>query len=244
MKIITLSIFLCMIVFGINSSNCEEKSIPSHDLDYRLFLAVQNNLGTKAVKALLADGANPNARNPDNNDPIVLIAIARQNLPVLKTLVKKGADILAVDRYKRDAITWGEIYRIPEEMLQYIKSAVRKKSVKIPSSDLDYHLFLAVKDNLEVDKIKALLTDGADPNTYNPKNYDPIVFIAIAHKNVAVVEALIDAGANMLLKDSQGNDAWKLACIYDIENRWYINQVICKQLELKFGKRAYIPSVY
>jgi hypothetical protein len=50
-----------------------------------------------AVKALLAAGANPNAKSPDGSTPLHMAVTARQ-VPIIKELVAAGAKLDAVNR--------------------------------------------------------------------------------------------------------------------------------------------------
>ncbi len=76
-----------------------------------LFLAIKRNF-IRVVKALLIKGANPNYRHPQTNQ--TLLELAKENLPIKKLLVEKGANPL-------DAFSTGE------HALQYAKDKKQKK---------------------------------------------------------------------------------------------------------------------
>ena len=57
------------------------------------------------------------------------------------------------------------------------------------------------------DLVKAMLDKGADPNALIPRGYSdsiPVLINAIGGKNTGVTKALINAGANVNIKDGRG----------------------------------------
>lgn len=61
--------------------------------------------------------------------------------------------------------------------------------------------------NPDIDKIKKLLTDGADVNADNGINHQTILMISLDKQHLLVAEVLINAGADINLTDGLGRSA-------------------------------------
>lgn len=140
----------------------------------------------EAVRALLLEGADPNAPDYRGYPPLAAWAVQRDPA-LMDLLLEAGADPNAMSRGNRilgDAIRQYPFQRTPED-----------KAV----------LFACVK---------RLLAAGADPNQY-PHNveYSPL-WIAIQWQWVAIIPVLLEAGADPTRTDAEGHDAraWAIQC--------------------------------
>ena len=147
----------------------------------------------RIVEALLAAGADVNAPSPLGEVPIHLAATYGW-LPVLETLLASGA---AVD--SRTTAAAPDVWRM---------SSPAGSSLVFAQTPLA----LAAREGM-AQACRLLLRHGADPNAQDSYR-SSVLHIAARpwwRQNVAVVELLLEAGADRLARDQEGNTAQELA---------------------------------
>ena len=147
----------------------------------------------RVVEALLAAGADVNAPSPLGEVPIHLAATYNW-LAVLETLLANGA---AVD--SRTTAAAPDVWRM-------------SSPAGSPLVFAQTPLALAAREGM-AQACRLLLRHGADPNAQDSYR-SSVLHIAARpwwRQNVAVVELLLEAGADRLARDQDGNTAQELA---------------------------------
>ena len=127
----------------------------------------------KAIKLLIENGAELNAKDTKNRTPII-VATRNQKLPVniLEILISNGADITHVDDLGNQAIHYAAVNNVDHlELLlnhQVDVNIVSQKSLETP-------LCLAVKYNREA-AVKILLQHDADVNLTDASGKSPLSY--------------------------------------------------------------------
>jgi ankyrin repeat protein len=166
-------------------------------VDRALITAIKKN-DLKRVTALLAKGADPNARdwppyvefvgnspwggrmNPSDPQTALMVALGLngENIPLVKTLLDAGASLEAPDEYGRTALTCA--------------AAVSKR-----------------------ESVRFLIARGADVNAGDHGGDTPL-HAAASQKDIVIVHLLLDRGARANARDSEG--------VFPIHNAAYAGQ--------------------
>jgi ankyrin repeat protein len=137
----------------------------------------------EAVKALVAHGADLNAKEPSHNQTALMWAAAQRHPQVVKTLVENGADIRARSRIYNQIVTSEVTQRSGREELNYT----------VPRGGSTPLLFAARSG--DADSARFLLEAGADVNDALPDGTSALVLAA--HSGHGAVGALLlDKGAD------------------------------------------------
>jgi ankyrin repeat protein len=137
-----------------------------------------------AVKALLAHGANVNAREAAHGQTALMWAAARQHPDVVKSLVEMGADIRARSATRRRGLLLGNRY------LGYDDT----KDVKEVEQGGFTALLFAARQG-DVDSARVLLDAGADVNEATPDATSMLVLAAHGGQS-GFARFLLDRGAD------------------------------------------------
>jgi ankyrin repeat protein len=86
------------------------------------------------------------------------------------------------------------------------KTRKTRKVQKAGAEPTDSELFAAIKSQ-SVDDVKAALASGADPNAVKPDDENTPLIEAVHKDNPEIVQILIDAGAQVDAKGSEGGTA-------------------------------------
>ena len=87
--------------------------------------------------------------------------------------------------------------------LQKAIDLARDASSAIRRPTLEDLLYKATAEDVSVKRVELMLRNGADPNATDAKG-EPLLFHAIATGDVAIVQAYLDAGADILRLDKWG----------------------------------------
>jgi ankyrin repeat protein len=158
---------------------------------------------TAVLKLLLAAGAD--VESPGSEGQTVLMSIARTgNVEAAKLLIKHGADVNAVERFGgQTALMWAAARHHPGMV----------KLLAAKGADLDAR---AIVRNFE----RHITVEQRYKNTHTG-GLTPLLY-AVRENCDACVEALLDAGANIVLPDPDGISPLALAMIngnWDIAKR-------------------------
>jgi ankyrin repeat protein len=161
------------------------------DLDAKLLEAAQKTHPT-SVRALLAAGANPNARAADGSTPMLYAAHFADIASVQALLAAKG-DPNLTNRYGVGPMHEAAL-RADAEQLRILVDAGADVDIALPQGETP--LMLASRTS-GVDAVRLLIEHGAKVNVVERWQGQSPLMYAAAHDRGAVAAALIAAGADV-----------------------------------------------
>ena len=172
------------------------------------------------VKALLKQGVNPNAVDPNGN-PMLLLAIKDGSNGVIDVLLSdKRTD---VDLSNKQGETPLMIASIQGD-LPVVKLLVKQKSAMVDHIGWTPLHYACTKGHLEV--AQYLIASGANVNSESLNGTTPLM-MAVQSGNEQLVKLLLDNGANLQAKNNLGITAIDIADIYEkpwigdgLRSRW------------------------
>ena len=206
-----------------------------------LSTAVKNGNKT-LINLFIAKGAQWEVDKPIYGRTPLDFAVAEDNIEGTQILLKRGANVDAMNPgylaragfsdkaprgRKRDSAE--EVYLVEDKTA--LHTAIRKGRLEHlrllldTAAQIDSMLFFALSvnspeslggsaPNIKVQIIELLLEKGALVNQYSDDLYLTPLHFAIGHEVDEVVEVLLKAGANIKLKDGNGNTALYYAKMY------------------------------
>jgi ankyrin repeat protein len=147
-----------------------------------------------AVKALLALGADPNAREGWLEQSAIMWAAASNSAAVVQTLVEGGAEV-----NMRSKTLPGQ-----QPRPKGADTAFQSAHSNFPKGGFTPLLFAAQYN--AIDAVKVLLAHGADINLPDPDGITPLM-MAILNGNYDCANALIEQGADVAKADRSGRTA-------------------------------------
>lgn len=172
----------------------------------------------KIVQVLIDSGANVNAVNKYNVNPLMIAsakAFANEKMfEVVKTLIRNGADYNSRDKKRCNARKWlmeGGMYRygFQSKMIEEVFNEIIKSVNGIGLSDIDLDLFVKVLYG-KPKEIEIMLSKGADINSQSGLDYTPLMMASVFNDPDAV-RFLLEHGADVSVKNSDGETALSLA---------------------------------
>jgi ankyrin repeat protein len=165
-----------------------------------LSISVENG-DIASTTALLNAGANLNAKNRYQRTPFLSAVIAGQ-VSIARLLAQRGADVQAKDNRGREALHYAVENRSPD-MLNYLLS-LRPANLS-PVDEYGYTPAQLAINSGRTAQLNSLLSAGVSPNERVGNSTDPsLLVLAIDRRNIDMVEALIQAGANIQDVDEDG----------------------------------------
>ncbi len=158
---------------------------------------------TKLLDKLIEDGINIEAKNKMGQTALFKL-LRFPRVKVGKRLIEKGANVMALDKEKNTLLHF-----VFDDKLATI---IIDKGVDVNSKNKlgDTPLHTLVRQDLtfsresKVKTFEVFIKKGADVNSQNNKGQTPLMF-AIKRYNRFYIKKLIEAGADVKLKDKQGN---------------------------------------
>ena len=184
---------------------------PGEASSYKGLHAAAHRGDAAQVAALAAGGADVNARDGNGRTPLHVATFARQR-EAIRALVKAraGIDLLENDRY--DGVTIASVAD-DEETLRVLLSL--GASAKQVTSRYDGTALIAAAHLGHDGVVRQLIAAGAPLDHVNNLHWTAVIESIVlgngGARHHATLKALIDAGANLQLKDRQGNTPLALA---------------------------------
>ncbi len=157
------------------------------------------------------DASALNARDAHGRTPVHVATFARQR-EALRTLARSGADLAALDNDRYDAVTIAAVAD-DEETLRLLLSL--GASAKLTTSRYDGTALIAAAHLGHDGVVRQLIAAGAPLNHVNNLHWTALIEAIVlgdgGRRHVAVVKALVEAGADTQLADRDGATPLTLA---------------------------------
>ncbi len=172
------------------------------------------------VKSLLSKGVNPNAID-QNGNPMLILAIKDKSTNVIEVLINDPK--IDVDLSNKNGETPLMIASI-EGNLPLVMTLVLKNKAMLDHIGWTPLHYASAKGHLEVAEF--LISNGATVDALSLNNTTPLM-MAVQSGNEQLLKLLLDKGANLQLRNTQGLSAIDIADIYDkpwvgdgLRSRW------------------------
>lgn len=156
------------------------------------------------INRLVAEGADVNVRDGSARTPIHVAAFASHD-DALRALAAAGADMNALDNRAYDVVTIAAVADDPEIMSLAIQLG---NHPGLTTSPYDGTALIAAAHLGHVEVVKRLIAAGAPLDHINNLHWTAVMEAVVLGdgraKHQAVLKALLDAGADRNLADSEG----------------------------------------
>lgn len=171
-----------------------------------LLIAIKNNQ-IDIIPLLLEAGINVNSANTYLDTALILAIMAPSALTILDLLLKYGADLNIKNRYNRTPL-WMACRQGNMEVVLYL---IEKGSNIHDLDSKGSNLLYVASDNEPINVLEYLLSlKKLDINNQNNEGLTPLMVAALGGR-ADKVKMLVQSGANINLKDNDGETAFSLA---------------------------------
>lgn len=168
---------------------------------------------TELVKLLLESGAEinrghtiPSSRGPSGGQTALMVAAVKQNLPLVKLLVKAGADLHAVSESGYSPLMWGLANAPDGQVAKFLLQSGAEPDPDVESrlswAPSNTPLNLAATNGL-LDVVRALIDAGADLDKPDGMGWTPLKHAAESG-HADIVKFLLKEGAQADTPDLEG----------------------------------------
>lgn len=184
---------------------------PSELSRYQGLHAAANTGDTVQLQKLIAARVNLNLRDPLGRTPLHVATFAKQT-EAIRILIKAGADINLLENDRYDAVTIAAVADDEESLRVLLALGASAKQI---TSRYDGTALIAAAHLGHDGVVRQLIAAGAPLNHVNNLHWTAVIeSIVLGNGGVrhqATLKALIDAGANLQLKDRHGLSPLELA---------------------------------
>jgi len=163
------------------------------------------------LRKLIAGRAQVNARDVHGRTPLHVATFAKQR-DVIRLLANAGADLGALESDRYDAVTIAAVAD-DEDTLRVLLSL--GASAKLTTSRYDGTALIAAAHLGHVGVVKQLIAAGAPLDHVNNLHWTAVIEAIVlgdgGPRHQQTLQALVQAGANLQLKDRQGRTPFELA---------------------------------
>ena len=131
--------------------------------------------------------------------PLLIWAIEKRHMDIVKFLVEKGADINVQDREGYTALIWAARYGHMDKVRYLVE---REANVNV-RNNFGYTALLWAAINGEMDKVKFLVEHGADINIHNSED-NTALMRAVRRGNMDIISYLVEHGADIYVQNANG----------------------------------------
>ena len=175
------------------------------------------------VKSLLSKGVSPNTTDP-KGEPMLNLAIKDRSDDVIQLLIfNKATDVDLSNKYGETPLMIASI----EGNLPVVKTLIKQRNARIDHIGWTPLHYASAKGQLEV--AQYLISNGAIIDSLSPGNTTPLM-MSVQSGNEELIKLLLDKGADLRMKNSQGFTAIDIAVIY--EKPWIVEGLSSRWLKL------------
>ena len=171
---------------------------------YQGLLAAVWKGNERAVRREIASGADVNMRDGRGRTPLMLAAY-RRNVAIARVLVEAGADLNALENQRYDVLTISAVLD-DVAMLKFALGA--GANAGLITSPYEGTALIAAAHLGHVEVVKTLIAAGAPLDHVNNLGWTALIESIVlgdgGADHLAVLSALIEAGANVNLADASG----------------------------------------
>ena len=162
-------------------------------------------------QALIAAGADIETRDEMGRMPLHW-SCKSGALTVVKMLVEAGANVCGVTKYRQGGLTCLQeaAHNGHTEIVRYLVG-LKEVDVNAAENKKGTSLHLAAGRKFP-DVVQVLIDAGADIEAKNKKGRTPLHLASVGGDNLATVQMLVKAGANVSEVDGEGNRCLSIAC--------------------------------
>ena len=165
---------------------------------------------TFAVRSLLDQGANPNARNGGSETTALIEASAANLRDIVQLLCEQGADVNAKARNGCTALHYAILAGNSAVVKLLLKEGANTEATDGQGDTALIEAIAIGRDSIAV----ILLQAGASVSATNPKGQTALA-IAARHGNADMVKILLDGGADLESTDDEGSTPLSVASSWD-----------------------------
>jgi ankyrin repeat protein len=153
------------------------------------------------VKLLIDAGANVNLRNDFDEESLIALAANSNQIQSLELLLKAGAEVNSQDIHGKTALTYASD-RGHSEAKALLKSfgANATKTVEWYKAEYGDNAFIQATADGRADVVDEMIENGFQVNTQNAAGVTALMRV----KNIGSLQILLNAGANVHLRDNAG----------------------------------------
>ncbi|CAH0057575.1 unnamed protein product [Clonostachys solani] len=161
------------------------------------------------VEQLVAHGANVDARNAmTDNTPLHIATQRLGTLDMVRTLVRLGASVNAVNRTGQTPLALTRDTREPRRIAEFLLDNGAQMTIDYENNTPLHRLRNIGSPELSVDSsaglLDALLKRGADINAQNKQGKAPLHCVAETAGNSHLIRILVNQGASLSMRDGSG----------------------------------------
>ncbi len=184
---------------------------PSEAAQYKGLHAAAHKGDVAQIEKLAATRTGLNNRDGNGRTPLHVATFARQP-GAIKALAKAGADLNLLDNDRYDGVTIASVADDEESLRALLAQGA---SAKLVTSRYDGTALIAAAHLGHDGVVRQLIAAGAPLDHVNNLHWTAVIESIVlgngGPRHQATLEALIKAGANLQLKDRQGNTPLALA---------------------------------
>lgn len=193
-----------------NSGAAKEQNVKGSEMAHDQLFAAAANDEAATIRQILGAGAPVDPRNAATETPL-LVATHKNAVNAARVLIEAGADVNAKDRISDSPY----LYAGARGRLEILRMALAHGADLKSTNRFGGTAIIPAAERGHVETVRTLIAAGADVDHVNNLGWTALIEAIIladgGPRHVDIVQALVDAGANVNLADREGVSPLKLA---------------------------------